>query len=659
MARQQAAHKPYTTDEVRDPRSYGFTPRAWFIALVLIPINAYWVTMMAVVRYEGHPTTVSLFFNTIFLLAALTAVNALVARAWRRLALHRNELLVIYCMLCIASAVVGHDMIQVVAPQIVCPYELATPENKWGDLFHKYLPPFLFIDDPRIYRPAFEGGTTLYRWDRLRAWAVPVVYWSSFLFALTLVMLGLNALLRKRWMDREKLTYPITHLPLEMTEGTGVLWKDKLMWIAFGLAAAIIINNNLHNFWPVIPVIKVRVVHYDQYMRSVFRGYPWGILAGTRISFYPFAIGLGMLLPLDLAFSCWFFYLFWRAQLLLAAVFGLTKLPEFPYVREQSAAAYIALALFAIYMGRDHLAEVWRRVIRGGREGQEDEPLPYRFAFWMGVAGLAFLVLFSMHMGMWPWVAVAVFVIYFLISLTVTRVRAELGPPAHDLHFAGPDQILTNLLGSDGRILLPRQLTLLKLYFWWNRAYRAHPMPIQLESYKIAQQTDIPMRAMTKALVLAAGVGVIAAFWAQLHCYYVYGMSAKMSFVAKIFGTEPFNQLTSWLRGGRPPQVGKMVAYVVGLGFTLVLMTLRVRFVWWPFHPVGYAISSSWSMNCLWLPIFIAWLAKWVMLRYAGFKFFRRAIPFALGLVLGEFIVGGGWLLAGMLFHFNAYAFWV
>jgi hypothetical protein len=641
-------------------RARGFTPAAALLAVILIPVNAYWVTMMEVVRYEGHPTTVSLFFNTVFLLAALTGLNQLLRRLWPRAALHRNELLVIYCMLCISSALVGHDLVQVVTPQIICPYELATPENKWAELFHKYLPPFLTISDPAIYRPAFEGGTTLYRADRLRSWAVPVLHWAVFLFVLTLIMLALNGLLRRRWMDRERLTYPITHLPLEMTAPEAHLWRDKLMWIAFALTAASTTINNLHNLWPSVPVIKTRVVHYDEYMRSVFRGFPWGALAGTRISFYPFAIGLGLLLPLDLAFSCWFFYLFWAGEKLGAAVFGLNKIPEFPFINEQSAAAYLALAAFAIYMARDHWAETWRALV-GRRAELEDrgEPLPYRLAGWLVVGGFAFLVLFAMRMGMWAWVAVAVFVIYFLISLTVTRLRAELGPQAHDLHHAGPDQILANFFGTDGRLLTAQQLTTLKLFYWFNRAYRAHPMPIQLEALKIAQQTGIPMRAMAQALVLAAGVGALAAFWAQVHVYYVYGISAKCSFVARHFGGEPFFQLASWLLAGQPPRVGKMIAYGVGFLFTLLLMALRVRYVWWPFHPVGYAISSSWSMNCLWLPTLIAWLMKWVMLRYAGFRWFRRAIPFALGLVLGEFLVGAAWLLAGIVFHFNAYAFWV
>jgi hypothetical protein len=642
-----------------DQRQRGSTTRAVVLAVALMPVNAYWVTMMAVVRYEGHPTTVSLFFNTIFLLAVLSGLNALWARLSPKTALHRNELLVIYCMLCVASALVGHDLVQVVAPQIVCPYALATPENKWEALFHRYLPPFLFVSDPRIYEAAFNGGTTLYRLDRLRAWAVPVLHWAAFLFVLSVVMLALNALMRRRWMDREKLTYPITHLPLEMTSPEATLWRDKVMWVAFAIPALIVTINNLHNFWPAITIIKVRVVHYDEYMRSVFKGFPWGALSGTRISFYPFAIGIGMLLPLDLAFSSWFFYLFWRAQILISTIFGWSKLPQFPYVNEQSAAAYLALAVFALYMARDHLALVFQTIAGKQREDQCGEPLSYRVAFFVILTGLALLLAFSMRMGMWLWVAVAVFVIYFLLSLTVTRVRAELGPPAHDLHNAGPDQMLTNIFGTDGRILPPRQLTLLKLFFWFNRAYRAHPMPIQLEALKIAQQTGMPLSGMTAALVIAAAVGVIAAFWAQVHCYYVFGISAKMSFVARHFGMEPFNQLAFWLRAGVPGQPAKIVAYVVGFLFTLALMTLRVRFVWWPFHPVGYAISSSWSMNCLWLPIFIAWLAKWVMLRYAGFKVFRRAISFALGLVLGEFIVGAAWLLAGIIFNFNAYAFWV
>jgi hypothetical protein len=642
------------------PGARGVTWRALILACVLIPFNAYWVTMMEVTRYQGHPTTVSLLYNAVFALFVLVLISAGLARISPRLALHRNELLVIYLMICIASVLTGHDLIEVVTPQIVMPFWLATPENKWESLFFRYLPKHLTIRDPAIWEPAFDGGSTLYTKARLLAWAVPIGNWASFLIVLSTVMLAMNAILRKRWMDREKLTYPITHMPLELTRTGMPLLKNKLMWIGFGLAAAVDILNGCHELWPQVPLIKVRVVHYDAYMGGLFQGFPWGALGGTRISFYPFAIGLGLLLPLDLAFSCWFFYIFWKGQAFLAALLGLNRIPYFPYVTEQSSAAYIGLCAFALWMSRDHIAAVFRSIFQQrGDMGDEREPMRYPLAAWTIILGTVFLIVFASRMGMWAWVSVILFAIYFAISLTVTRIRAELGPPAHDLHAGGPDQWLTNLFGTGAGVLDGQQVTSLSLCYWFNRAYRAHPMPIQLEAFKIAQTAGISMRGMAGALTIATVLGVISGFWSQVHQYYVWGMAGKMSFVAQTFGREPFDRLAGYMLAPyatRWPFVG---AYGVGFLFSLLLMFLRVNFIWWPFHPVGYAISSSWSMNCLWLPIFIAWLTKLTVLRYGGYKMFQGVIPIALGLVLGEFIVGSLWTLIGIALHINTYAFWV
>jgi hypothetical protein len=472
-------------------------------------------------------------------------------------------------------------------------------------------------------------------------------------------MLCFNVILRSRWMDREKLTYPITHLPLEMTSERTQLFRNRYLWIGFGLAALVDSVNGLHGFFPVIPEIKVRVVQYDAYMRDLFRGYPWGALAGTRLSFYPFAIGMGMLLPTDLAFSSWFFYLFWRLQHLGSAVLGLNKIPSFPYVEEQSTAAYFGLCLFALWMGRDHLKQVLLHAF-GGSTDLDDrrEGMPYRWAVWGLVAGFAFMLIFSYYIRMSLWIAVTFFACYWMVSLAVTRVRAELGPPAHDLHRGGPDYVITNIFGM-GSPVGPQNLTSMTQYFWFNRAYRAHTMPIQLEAFKLGEQTGMAFRPLTFVMIGAGIFGTLCAFWANIHGYYSYGMSAKMSFVGRYFGVEPYMRLQSWVSSPQPANLSKVVAYIVGLSFTLGLMALRVRFVWWPFHPVGYAISSSWSMNCLWMPILIAWLIKIMVMRYAGPKTFHRIIPLALGLILGEFIVGSLWCILGIVLQRSTYSFWV
>ncbi len=92
---------------------------------------------------------------------------------------------------------------------------------------------------------------------------------------------------------------------------------------------------------------------------------------------------------------------------------------------------------------------------------------------------------------------------YFALALAITRMRAELGTPIHDLHFTGPETIMTRVAGS--RAFNADNLTVFALFFWFNRAYRSHPMPHQLEAYKLAEQsrTQLPQVERRDFLVWA------------------------------------------------------------------------------------------------------------------------------------------------------------
>ena len=104
---------------------------------------------------------------------------------------------------------------------------------------------------------------------------------------------------------------------------------------------------------------------------------------------------------------------------------------------------------------------------------------------------------------------------------------------------------------------------------------------------------------------------------------------------------------------------GDPAAWTLSYGLEpLVLAWARLSFAWWPFHPVGYATSGTWSMDQLWFPIFLGWLAKGLVLRYFGAHAYRPAIPFFVGLVLGEFVVGSFWNLAGIVTGIETYHFW-
>ena len=63
------------------------------------------------------------------------------------------------------------------------------------------------------------------------------------------------------------------------------------------------------------------------------------------------------------------------------------------------------------------------------------------------IIGFVLLIAFSVIAGMSIWTAVLFFAIYFTLSVGITRMRAELGSPVHDLHRAGTHYMMVNTQG--------------------------------------------------------------------------------------------------------------------------------------------------------------------------------------------------------------------
>jgi hypothetical protein len=246
------------------------------------------------------------------------------------------------------------------------------------------------------------------------------------------------------------------------------------------------------------------------------------------------------------------------------------------------------------------------------------------------------------------------FAIFLLYSLAIARMRAELGPPAHDLHYVGPHTLIQNAVGNQS---LPEgDRAVFGLFYWFNRAYRAHLSAHGIEGFKLAQISGIHARSMFKAMLLAAVAGIASAFWAILHLLYVHGYSGRLS--GDAYSQDVWNLTSSWLAVPGPRSVAATLATLGAAIFALVMGTLRMNFTWWAWHPVGYAIASSWSMDHLWFCNFLAWLAKVLITRYGGAAAYRRAVPFFVGLVLGEFVTGALWSLYGALANTKVYCFW-
>src|SRR5438067_6816543 len=112
---------PPSAESLSEARPRSVTARALAIGVPLIWLNAYWLVQMERIRYSAHPTTVSLFFNAVFILLVLTLLNALAGRVRPRWALSRGELLVIYTLMAVSSTLPAHDMLQILVPMLTWP----------------------------------------------------------------------------------------------------------------------------------------------------------------------------------------------------------------------------------------------------------------------------------------------------------------------------------------------------------------------------------------------------------------------------------------------------------------------------------------------------------------------------------------------------------
>ena len=184
----------------------------------------------------------------------LVIFDALLTRFLKRHVFSPGEMITIYAMSTVASSIGGHDMMQILMPILSYGTWSATPENEWVELFDKYIPRWAAVTDRKFLVDYYHGENILYTWEHVKVWLTPVFWWSAFIFALVLVMLCVNLLMRRQWTEHKKLTYPIIQLSLGMTTpGISNLFRQKLIWIGFAIAAIIDIVNGLHFLYPVIP----------------------------------------------------------------------------------------------------------------------------------------------------------------------------------------------------------------------------------------------------------------------------------------------------------------------------------------------------------------------------------------------------------------------
>jgi hypothetical protein len=613
---------------------------------------------MQVVRNLGYPSMLSLFFNVLFTLFLLLGLNRLLARVAPAWALSRVDLLLIYTVLAVGTATA--QFAEYVVPVAAGPFRLGGAAREDVAGVQPPLGAWLLVRDEAALDALKRGDVTLT--GHLAAWARPFAGWTAFIALLLGTTFCLGSLYFRHWVDRERLPFPIARVPLELTAPSAGGGRP-LFLLGFGLAGALILWNGLASFQPWVPMLPIKRQPLDLF---VGLGMPWSVLGARAYSLHPFVIGLGYFLPLDLTFSVGAFH--WLQQLVRvgAAAAGLAaEDPRFPYVQFQSFGAWIALFVAGIALSAGHLRRVLQAVRTSGAKGEGSSPgrrrarppLPYAVAALGGVVGAILLTLFGVGFGLAPWAAIAFVGIYLALVLTMTRARLELGPPAVDLFLTAPGGVMAGSFG--GRMLGESSLWGMGLLYPLWLEYPWHPMGHQLEALRIGEEVGVRHAVVALLVGVAALAGWAIGFAVVLHLDYSLGAAtARQAGTQAYYARQAFETASGWVRAMAPPNVVATAATAGGALVAAGLSLARLRLPGWPLHPVGYALGSAFTTDYLWLPLWISCLLKGVVLRYGGLRLYRQLLPLFLGLVLGEFVVGGAWALLGTLLGVPTYVFW-
>ncbi|HZP84088.1 MAG TPA: DUF6785 family protein [Chthonomonadaceae bacterium] len=611
------------------------------LGIGLTALDAAWMTYMELAWNQGYATLLSLYYNVVFSLVLALVGNAVVRRVWPRAALTQPELLLLFVMGTIGTSLAM--LTEYLMSSLAFPYQYLRLDSRWSGSLLPFLPRGLTVSDAQAVKDYYLGQAVLWRWSALRPWLLPFVGWGIFLLALVWTGICLSALVYDRWRHQEKMPFPLVQIPVMLTEPKAPFLRSGLFWLGFLLAGGVDFINLLHWLYPSIPMLPVKRAEYA--IPGAIR--PWDALNPIYYSLNPFLIGLEFFLPLDLLFSVFVFYWAGRMQGVLVEYWGsdLSSSAEMvaPYVREQAFGALMALLLYAFWRARGQL----RRTEDG----------PPRKALTGAALGAAVMIGVLCFGGMSLTLACLIVLVYLAVALSLARIRAQYGPPAAGLLIAAPGPILYSLIGRD--TLGTPGLSGLAWTHWLGREFSNNPLSPTVEGMALREQR-VSRHALTACILVSAAVGYAATFGTALITGYALGHgTAHMGNTQFYFGNEAYMLFSSHLSdrvGG--PHLDSLAAMGLGGGLTLLLQSLRSRFVGFPLHPVGYAIASTYSSAFLWSTALITWLFKVLLMRYAGLKGYHRAAPFFLGLLLGEFVVGSSISLLGIALGKQMYVFW-
>ena len=368
----------------------------------------------------------------VFLLFLLLLVNLSLSLLNRRFCFKQGELAVIYAMMITACSIPTMGLMEYVLPSLTSLHYYSAPENDWHEQIQPFVKSWIVVEEPSAIKYFYEGlpRDMAIPWQ---PWVKPLAAWTVLILALYMVMICTVVIVRRQWMDNERLLYPLVQVPLAMIRQderrVPPFFRNGLMWLGFAAAVVIGSLKGLNHYYPEVPQIAM-----GTYLPVVRNAVNLPIMLSFTV------VGLSYFISLDIALGIWFFTLLAIVEKGVFSLFGIQSTemvsvygtPESPFLAHQGIGAMLVFVAAGLWSARRHLRGVFRKAwSRGESSGETSDDSREMLSYRSAVTGLIAGVLV---MGVWLWLSglPAILVPLFLgVSLAIffalTRIVVEGG----------------------------------------------------------------------------------------------------------------------------------------------------------------------------------------------------------------------------------------
>jgi hypothetical protein len=541
------------------------------------------------------------------------------------------------------------------------------PASYWVDRYisplSMELEPWFFAPKPEIAQQILAGGVPI-------PWAewLPSTLWWWLLYVLwALFFIGLATILRRHWVDIEKVPFPQTLVAHELVKVIGKEKNDESKLsksLSIGILIGFIFSALLFMIltFPWFPDL------YGWRINTCGFGATYittdsplaSIVTLATLEKNPLYVAVLYLAPLSILFNGWFWWIVLAILTQIAFTMGYyTALPttngcgriycgeagigtNLPFIWGVFGDFGLVLGIFFSYwiLSSGYVRDTIRAAIGKGElvKSHEEEAISYKAAYAMLLVSFVAIMVAFMAASLSILPALMLVFVTLLFGFVQGRYYGLIGYMVPSGFYAAaaffkpiwptaPEPRTMEWTVAVSFAIMPASNA---AYEGWAHQFLAMP-----SNYTLASLTGTSPKNVLKVTMFAAILTPILAIVSIIWACYTFGLN---SLPGQSFTWGPTDRFTPEFTENWPAKGTWWPQALAGFLAAFILNYLHARFVWFPFEAIGFLFAIDlWSMDmALWQSALIAWIIKTLTLRIGGSKLYESTgRPIAAGFVIG------------------------